>query len=58
MDEVVHQLILWEPKHGNKSVGGQQRTYVDQLESDIGINREKSGKCNGGQRGVEKKSLG
>ena len=39
-DEVVHQLILWEPKHGNRSVGGQQRTYVDQLESDTGINRE------------------
>ena len=38
--EVVHQLILWEPKHGRRSVGGQLRTYVDQLESDTGIPRE------------------
>ena len=38
--EVVHQLILWEPKHGSRSVGGQLRTYIDQLESDTGIPRE------------------
>ena len=38
--EIVHELILWEPKHGKRSVGGQKRTYIDQLEQDTGIPRE------------------
>ena len=33
-NEVVHDLVLWEPKHGERSVGGQARTFVDLLEVD------------------------
>ena len=29
--------VLWEPKHGKRSVGGQARTFVDQLEADTGV---------------------
>ena len=38
--EVIHDLILWEPKHGRRSVGGQLFTFVDQLEEDTGIPKE------------------
>ena len=31
-DKVVSDLLLWEPKHGKRSVGGQARTFVDLLE--------------------------
>ena len=30
-DEVVNDLVLWEPKHGERSVGGQARTFVNLL---------------------------
>ena len=34
--EVVSDLVLWEPKHGKRSVGGQARTFVDLQEVDTG----------------------
>ena len=35
----MSDLILWEPKHGKRSVGGQARTFVDLLEADTGVPR-------------------
>ena len=32
-DEAVYNLVLWEPKRGKRSVGGQARTFVDLLEA-------------------------
>ena len=37
--EVVSDLVLWEPKHGERSVGGQARTFVDLLEAESGVPR-------------------
>ena len=39
-NEVVSDLVLWEPKHGKRSVGGQARTFVDLLEADTGVPRD------------------
>ena len=39
-NEVVGDLVLWEPKHGKGSVGGQARTFVDLLEADTGVPRD------------------
>ena len=39
-NEVVSDLVLWKPKHGKKSVGGQARTFVDLLEADTGVPRD------------------
>ena len=39
-NEVVGDLILWEPKQGKRSVGGQARTFVNLLEADIGVPRD------------------
>ena len=39
-NEVVRDLVLWEPKHGKRSVGGQARTFVDLLEADTGVPRD------------------
>ena len=33
-NEVVSDLVLWEPKHGKRSAGGQAGTFVDLLEAD------------------------
>ena len=38
--EVVSDLVLWEPKHGKRSVGGQAGTFVDLLEADTGVPRD------------------
>ena len=38
--EVVSDLVLREPKHGKRSVGGQSRTSVDLLEADTGVPRD------------------
>ena len=40
--EVVSDLVLWEPKHGKRSVGGQARilNFVDLLEVDTGVPRD------------------
>lgn len=35
--EVAGSLVLWEPMHGKRSVGGQRTTYVDQLRRDTGL---------------------
>ena len=38
-NEVVSDLVLWEPKHGKRSVGGQARIFVDLLEADTAVPR-------------------
>ena len=35
-NEAVGNLVLWEPKHGKRNVGGQARTFADLLEVDTG----------------------
>ena len=39
-NEVVSDLVLWEPKHGKNSIGGQAGTFVDLLEVDTGVLRD------------------
>ena len=39
-DKVVSDLVVWESKHGKRSVGGQARTFVDMLEADTGVPRD------------------
>ena len=39
-NEVVSDVVLWEPKHGKRSVGGQAGTFVDLLEADTGVPRD------------------
>ena len=39
-NEAVSDLVLWESKHGKRSVGGQARTFVDLLEVDTGVPRD------------------
>ena len=39
-NEVVGDLVLWEQKHGNRSVGGQAGTFVYLLEVDTGVPRD------------------
>jgi len=36
-DEPVAGLLLWQPRHGVRSRGRPARTYIDQLEEDVGI---------------------
>ena len=36
----MNDLVLWEPKHDKKSVGGQARTFVDLLETDTEVPRD------------------
>ena len=38
----MSDLVLWEPKHGERNVGGQARTlnFVDLLEADTGVPRD------------------
>ena len=38
--KAVSDLVLWELKHGKRSVGVQARTFVDLLEADTGIPRD------------------
>ena len=38
--EVVSYLVLWELRHGKRSVGGQAGTFVDLLEADTGVPRD------------------
>ena len=33
----VSDLVLWEPKDGKRSAGGQAHTFVDLLKADTGI---------------------
>ena len=39
-NEVVSNLVLWEPKHGNRSVRGQAGTFVDLLEAVTRVPRD------------------
>ena len=39
-NEVVSDLVLWEPKLGKRSVGGQAGTFVDLLEADTRVPRD------------------
>ena len=36
-DEVISDLLLWEPKHGARKRGRPALTYVDQLRNDTGL---------------------
>ena len=36
-DEVISELLLWEPKHGARKRGRPATTYVDQLRNDTGL---------------------
>ena len=36
-DEVISDLLLWEPKHGARKRGRPALTYVDQLQNDTGL---------------------
>ena len=39
-NEVPSDVVLWEPKHGKRNVGGQACTFVDLLEADTGVPRD------------------
>ena len=39
-NEIVSDLVLWEPKHGKSSVGRQAGTFVGLLEADTGVPRD------------------
>ena len=39
-EEVAHKLILWRPRHGERSVGKPTRTFIDQLVDDTGVPEE------------------
>ena len=36
-DEVISELLLWEPKHGARKRGRPAATYIDQLRNDTGL---------------------
>ena len=36
-DEVISEILLWEPKHGTRKRGRPTTTYVDQLRNDTGL---------------------
>ena len=36
-DQVISDLLLWEPRHGARKRGRQALTYVDQLQNDTGL---------------------
>ena len=39
-NEVISKVLLWEPTHGKRNQGRPARTFVDQLEEDIGCSKE------------------
>ena len=39
-NEIIHKVILWEPKHGKRYRGRPYTTYIDTIENDTGIKRE------------------
>ena len=57
-NEVASDLILWEPKHDKRSVGGQARTFVDLLEADTGVPRDCLPAAMDGRVGWRKKAMG
>ena len=34
---VASGLVLWEPAHGSRNVGGRRATYIDALKRDTGL---------------------
>ena len=34
---ITSGLVLWEPAHGSRSVGGRRATYIDALKRDTGL---------------------
>ena len=39
-NELASDLLLWYPNHGKRSIGRHVKTYVDQLSTDTGCERE------------------
>ena len=39
-DEVVYQLLLWEPTHGKRTCGRPRQTFIDQLVDDSELQKE------------------
>ena len=39
-NELASNLLLWYPNHGKRSRGRPEKTYIDQLSSDTGCERE------------------
>ena len=57
-NEVVSNLVPWEPKHGKRSVRGQAHTFVDVLEVDTGVPREHLPAAMDDRVGSRKKAMG
>ena len=39
-EETIHQLLLWEPKHGKRSRGRPRATFMEQLYRDTNLRKE------------------
>ena len=39
-EELVSQLLMWEPKDGRRKRGRPKITYIDQLRNDTGLSTE------------------
>ena len=39
-EEVISKVLLWEPSHGKRNIGHPKRTYIQQLEEDLGCEKE------------------
>ena len=53
-DEVIHQLILWEPSHGKRSRGRPPRTFIQQLTEDTGLEKDELKTAMGDRNGWRK----
>ena len=57
-NEVDSDFVLWGPKHGKRSVGGQAGTFVDLLEADTGVPRDCLPAAMDDRIGWRKKAMG
>ena len=57
-NEVVGDLVLWELKHGKRSVERQARTFVDLPEADTGVPRDCLPAAMDDRVGWRKRSMG
>ena len=57
-NEVVCDLVLWEPKHGKRSVGGQAGTFLDLLEADTRVPRDSLPATMDGRVSCRKRAMG